>query len=104
MVIYEFVILVPVIKQPDQVKAELNNQIQEIKAAWAGLRMVKDIIKPQVEELENQQISLTGNHQMHRLPTPVPKKQVWAKSNPLTIREAPNEGSILPMRLEAYFT
>jgi class 3 adenylate cyclase len=47
LVIYELFVLVPVIRKPDQVKAELNGQLQAIKEAMAGVRAAGDVIEKQ---------------------------------------------------------
>ena len=52
LVIYELFVLVPVIKKPDQVRLEINNQILEAKEIWTGFRAAEETIKPLLEGRE----------------------------------------------------
>lgn len=54
LVIYELVVLVPVIKQPGQVAAEINSQLQAVKETWAGILMLEGTVKREVNGQESQ--------------------------------------------------
>lgn len=54
VLIYELVMIGPIINQPDQVKTEIDNQAKTLKNAILGVRSLKEAIAPQINELGHQ--------------------------------------------------
>lgn len=50
IVIYEIITLVPIMKQPDSVRQELDNQIAQAKSTWAGMKTAVRTLGSATEE------------------------------------------------------
>jgi hypothetical protein len=63
LVVYELFVLVPIMRQPIQVRVELSSQVQAVKDIWAGVREIKDTVEPQFDQPGNQTNPSVGGAQ-----------------------------------------
>lgn len=66
IVIYEIITLVPIMKQPDSVRQELNSQIAQARSAWAGLKTAAKTLGSATEESPPQKSHKASTHPPQR--------------------------------------
>lgn len=77
VVIYEAIVLIPIMKEPDHVRLELNNQIGQIKGMWSGLLAAEETLSTATSEKEP---AKTAPKSPSKIPAKTPVQQPKSQS------------------------